>query len=190
MLGIIRERMGTTLSGIVPTGTYPCRDGKFVIVGGNSDSIFKRLCHAMGHPEMASDPRFEHNDDRVTHQKEIEDVIVQWTSQHTLPEIQEALEKADVPVGPIYSVADMLRDSHFIARGLFEDTPLPDGTTVKLPALTPRLTESPGHTDWIGPSLGAHNREILGGWLGLSDQTIAQLASEGTISKSEVRVEA
>jgi crotonobetainyl-CoA:carnitine CoA-transferase CaiB-like acyl-CoA transferase len=184
-LGVIRERVGTTLSGIVPTGTYPCRDGKYVIIGGNGDSIFKRLCIAMSHPEMGADPRFAHNDDRVRHQKEIEDAIIQWTSQHTLAEVQEVLEKAEVPVGPIYSVADMLRDPHFIARGLFEDVTLPDGSTVKLPAITPKLTETPGHTDWIGPALGAHNREILGGLLGLPEETIAQMATEGTIGTSE-----
>jgi crotonobetainyl-CoA:carnitine CoA-transferase CaiB-like acyl-CoA transferase len=187
-LGLIRERTGTTLSGIVPTGTYPCKEGKFVIIGANSDSIFKRLCNAMGRSEMGSDTRFSHNDDRVTHQQEIEKAIVEWTSKHTLAEVQESLELADVPVGPIYSVADMLRDPHFIARGLFEDSTLPDGSTVKLPIFTPKLTESPGRTEWIGPSLGAHNREVLGGWLGLSDETLTKLASEGTIAPLEAPV--
>jgi crotonobetainyl-CoA:carnitine CoA-transferase CaiB-like acyl-CoA transferase len=185
-LGVIRERTGTTLSGIVPTGTYPCKEGKFVIIGANSDSIFKRLCNAMGRSDMASDERFLHNEDRVAHQHEIERAIAEWTSQRTLSEAQEILEVADVPVGPIYSVADILQDPHFIARGLFEDMPLPDGSRVKLPALTPKLTATPGRTEWIGPQLGAHNREVLGDLLGLSDEVLTKLVADGTIGPLEV----
>src|SRR6185437_3228641 len=160
--GIVREREGNRLAGIVPSGTYPCADGKFVVIGGNGDSIFKRLCVAMERPEMSTDPRFTHNNDRVVHVDEIEDAIIEWTQRHTLKDVIAILEGASVPVGPIYSVRDMLEDPHFQARGLFEECTLPDGKTIKLPTLCPRLTESPGGTNWIGPKLGSHNSEILG----------------------------
>jgi crotonobetainyl-CoA:carnitine CoA-transferase CaiB-like acyl-CoA transferase len=181
-LGIVRERAGSTLSGIVPTGTYPCKEEKFVVIGGNGDSIFKRLCHAMGRSDMAQDERFANNAGRVAHQQEIEDAVAAWTSQHTAIEIRDILECSEVPVGLIYSVADMVEDPHFIARGLFENVSLPDGSRVKLPTLTPKLTETPGETEWIGPKLGEHNREVLGGLLGLSEAELQALAAEGTIA--------
>jgi succinyl-CoA---D-citramalate CoA-transferase len=181
-LGIVRERAGSTLSGIVPTGTYPCKEDKFVVIGGNGDNIFKRLCHAMGRSDMAEDERFANNVGRVAHQQEIENAIAAWTSQHTAIEIRDILECSEVPVGLIYSVADMVKDPHFIARGLFETVSLPDGSTVKLPTLTPKLTGTPGETEWIGPKLGEHNREVLGGLLGLSEAELQALAADGTIA--------
>jgi crotonobetainyl-CoA:carnitine CoA-transferase CaiB-like acyl-CoA transferase len=180
--GVIREREGNRLSGIVPTGTYLCADGKYVVIGGNGDNIFKRLCNAMGHPEMASDPRFEHNNDRVSHVEEIEQVIVSWAAEHPINEVVRILEAAGVPVGPIYSVKDMLADPHFQARGMFEECTLPDGKRVKLPAITPKLSETPGRTEWIGPALGAHNAEILGDMLGFSREELKKLAADGVIS--------
>jgi len=181
-LGIVRERAGSTLSGIVPTGTYPCKEDKFVVIGGNGDNIFKRLCHAMGRSDMAEDERFANNVGRVAHQQEIENAIAAWTSQHTAIDIRDILESSEVPVGLIYSVADMVKDPHFIARGLFETVSLPDGSTVKLPTLTPKLTGTPGETEWIGPKLGEHNREVLGGLLGLSEAELQALAADGTIA--------
>jgi len=178
--GMIREREGTRLTGIVPTGTYPCNDEKYIIIGGNSDSIFKRLMCAIGHPEMAGDPRFEHNNDRVQHVEEIEEAIAAWTRKRPIEEALHVLEEAEVPVGPIYSVADMIRDPHFQARGLFETVVL-DNDTVKLPTLIPKMSETPGGTRWIGPPLGAHNREILSGMLGISEEQLKDLEAEGVI---------
>jgi crotonobetainyl-CoA:carnitine CoA-transferase CaiB-like acyl-CoA transferase len=178
--GMIREREGTRLTGIVPTGTYPCNDDKYIIIGGNSDSIFKRLMRAIGRPEMAYDPRFEHNNDRVQHVEEIEEAIAAWTRKRPIEEALHVLEEAEVPVGPIYSVADMIRDPHFQARGLFETVVLEDDT-VKLPTLIPKMSETPGGTRWIGPPLGAHNREILSGMLGISEEQLKDLEAEGVI---------
>ena len=179
--GVIREREGTRLSGIVPTGTYPCQDGKFIIIGGNSDSIFKRMMTAMGQPDMAADTRFAHNNDRVEHVDEIEDAIIEWTKQRTHDEVLEVLEGVGVPVGPIYSVADMMNDPHFQARGMFEKVSIGEGDTVTLPTMVPKLSDTPGGTEWPGPPLGSHNREILGGQLGLSDSDLEQLEADGII---------
>lgn len=179
--GVIRQREGTRLSGIVPTGTYPCRDGIDIIIGGNSDSIFKRMMNAMGRPDMAADPRFEHNNDRARHADEIDQAIAEWTRRHDSKEVIRILEEVTVPVGPIYSVVDMLKDPHFQARGLFEDVDLGGGDMVKLPTLIPKLSETPGGMDWVGPALGAHNKEVFGGLLGYSDEKLKALAEEGVI---------
>ena len=111
-----------------------CSDSKYVVIGGNGDSIFKRLMLAMGRPDLANDPRLERNSGRVEHADLIDNAISAWTARHPLQEVIDVLEKAQVPVGPIYSVAEMIDDPHFIARGLFETHDLPDGTPVKLPA--------------------------------------------------------
>ena len=179
--GVIRGREGTRLSGIVPTGTYPCKDGKYIIIGGNSDSIFKRMMKVMGLPEMAEDPRFTHNNDRVKHVDEIEDAIIAWTKENTHDEVLRVLEDVGVPVGPIYSVEDMVKDPHFLARGLFEEAPLGDGETVKLPTMIPKMSETPGRTEWVGPPLGSHNKEILCDVLGMSDKEMDRLKDEGII---------
>ena len=183
-LGVIREREGNRLSGIVPTGTWQCGDDKYVVIGGNSDSIFRRLMLAIGRPDLANDPTLEHNSGRVKRAELIDDAISTWARQHPLQDVIDTLEKAGVPVGPIYSVAEMIDDLHFIARGLFETHILPDGTTVKLPALIPKLAETPGQTRWIGPELGAHNAEVLGTLLGISGEELRRLVQQGVVGST------
>lgn len=178
--GEIRECSGSTLTGIVPTNTYRCKDGKDVIIGANGDSIFKRLTVAMGQPEMGDDPRFADNAGRVIHEPEIDAAIAAWMATMTGDEALQVLEKAEVPSGPIYSVADMLEDEHYNARHLFE-TVESNGKPLKIPAMIPKLSDTPGETRWPGPALGAHNEEILGEMLGMSVDEIARLKKAGDI---------
>ncbi|MGH9844094.1 MAG: CaiB/BaiF CoA transferase family protein [Blastocatellia bacterium] len=180
-LGEIRERQGSKLSGIVPTNTYPTKDGKYIIIGGNGDGIFKRLMIAAGREDLANDPRLAHNDGRVAHEPMIDATLAEWTGNHTYDELFEALEKAEVPTGPIYNAADIVNDPHYQARGMFEDADIGDGETVKIPTFVPKLSETPGHTEWIGPALGAHNHEIYGGLLGMSEAEMARLQDDGVI---------
>lgn len=178
--GVVREPSGSTLTGIVPTNTYRCRDGKFIIIGANGDSIFKRLCEKMGRPDMAEDPRFTDNAGRVEHEAEIDAAIAEWTGSLDSETALLLLEEAVVPSGPIYSVVDMLADEHFQARGLFEEVHY-DGKTLKIPAMIPKLSATPGRTDWPGAEVGAFNSEILGGLLGLPDEELGRLADAGII---------
>jgi crotonobetainyl-CoA:carnitine CoA-transferase CaiB-like acyl-CoA transferase len=178
--GVVREPSGSTITGVVPTNTYLCKDGKHVIIGGNGDSIYKRLMRTAGRPEMADDPRLATNDGRVKHQDEVDGALSEWTATLTSDEVLEQLEKAEVPSGPIYSVVDMVNDPHFRARGLFEEQEV-GGRPLKLPAIVPRLSDTPGRTDWPGPTVGGHNREVLQGILQLSDDEIAELEEKGVI---------
>ncbi len=181
VLGELRERQGSKLSGIVPSNTYECRDGKFIIIGGNGDSIFKRLMRAAGRDDLASDPRLEQNDGRVQHEEEIDRALRDWTSSHTFSEVLVSLEKAQVPAGPIYNMEDIVEDEHFKAREMFETTRLADGTEVKLPNMIPKLTDSPGATRWVGPELGAHNDEVYQDLLGIGSDELEQLRRDGVI---------
>ena len=178
--GEIREPSGSTITGVVPTNTYLCKDGKHVIIGGNGDSIYKRLMNTAGRPDMAEDPRLGSNDGRVEHQDEVDGAIGEWTATLTLKEVLDQLEEAAVPAGPINSVVDMIEDPQFQARGLFEEVEV-GGRPLKLPAIIPKLTDTPGRTDWAGPELGSHNQEIFQGVLGLSDAELDELRHEEII---------
>ena len=178
--GIVREPSGSTLTGIVPTNTYPCADGRHVIIGGNADSIFKRLMHAAGRDDLAGDPRLSDNAGRVTHQREVDDAIAQWTRSLDTDRVLEILDGAGVPAGPIYSVADMADDPQYNARGLFETVDV-SGEPLRIPALTPKLDRTPGETLWPGPEVGAHNREIYIDRLGLDEAALRSLEDDGIV---------
>ena len=178
--GVIREPSGSTVTGIVPTNTYRCSDGRYVIIGGNGDSIYKRLMVAAGRVDLAHDPRLASNSGRVAHEAEIDAALSEWTATLTVEDVLDRLETARVPAGPIYSVADMMVDPHFQARGLFESVEI-NGQPLKIPAMSPRLTETPGRTDWPGAEVGAHNNEVLGDLLGLASEDIERLRDSGII---------
>jgi len=178
--GVVREPSGSTVTGIVPTNTYRCQDGKYIVIGGNGDSIFQRLMVAAGHPQMADDPRLASNQGRVEHEAEIDAVLAAWCATHESAVLLAALDKARVPAGPIYNVEDMLKDPHFNARGLFENVEI-DGKPLKIPALVPRLSRTPGGTRWPGGDLGSANQEILEELLGLDERQLKDLRAAAVI---------
>jgi crotonobetainyl-CoA:carnitine CoA-transferase CaiB-like acyl-CoA transferase len=178
---IVRERTGAALPGITPSNSYCSGDGSYVAIGGNSDAIFKRLMQAIGRPELAEDPRYETNADRTEHAGELDELIEGWTRQHTSEEVFHILEEAGVPVGPIYSVTDIMEDPQYQAREMFVEAEVEGIGPVKMPGLAPKLSETPGAVEWYGGPLGAHNEEVYGGLLGLPDEEIERLSREGVI---------
>ena len=178
--GAIREPSGSTITGIVPTNTYLTSDDKHVIIGGNGDSIFKRLMIAIGRPDMAEDPRLEQNQGRVENEKEIDAAIEKWTREHTSDEILTTMDEVSVPAGPILSVEDMMNDEHYIARGMFQEVEA-NGRTLHIPAMLPILTETPGSTEWPGPELSEHTEEVLTELLGKDEGEITQLREDGVV---------
>ena len=179
--GVVREPSGSTVTGIVPTNTYRCGDGRYIVIGGNGDSIFQRLMVAVGRDDLAEDPRLATNPGRVEHEAEIDAVLAEWCLGQPAADLLQQLDAARVPAGPIYNVADMLADEHFRARGLFETVEI-DGQPLKIPAILPRLARTPGVTRWPGSELGAANREILGELLGLDEVELETLRTDGVIS--------
>lgn len=178
--GAVREPSGSTITGIVPTNTYECKDGKYVIIGGNGESIFQRLMTAAGRPDMAEDPKFAGNENRVVHEREIDEALDAWCSTLTMDEVLDVLAEAEVPSGPIYSVREMMDDPQYQARELFEEVEF-QGEPLKIPAILPRLTGTPGRTEWPGPELGAHNGEIYSELLGLDRDELERLAADEVI---------
>ena len=179
--GVIREPSGTTVTGIVPTNTYRCADSRYIVIGGNGDSIFQRLMVAAGYPGMAADPRLATNQGRVEHEAEIDNALSQWCAAHDSSDLLQKLDEARVPAGPIYNVEDMVDDEHFNARGLFEQVEI-DGEPLKIPAILPRLSRTPGATRWPGGDLGRENREVLEEMLGLSEQQLEELRAAAVIA--------
>lgn len=180
--GVVRQPSGTTVTGIVPTNTYKCADDKFLVIGGNGDSIFSRLMLAVGRDDMANDRKYTTNADRVIHEADIDLVLANWCASLSLADAMAVLEEHRVPCGPVYSVEDMMEDAHFKYRELFEAVEI-NGESLKIPALMPKLQGTPGGTDWAGPAVGSHTDEVLLS-LGLDSAYIAELKSAGIVADS------
>ena len=163
MSGFVRERTGASLPGIVPSNTYLCGDGQYVVIGANGDSIFKRMMLAIGRADLANDATLADNAGRTARTDELDSAIGAWTGTNTLTHVLEVLDKADVPSGRIYSIADIVADMQYLARGMIEKHKLGDNKEVWLPGIVPKLSETPGGTKWIGPTLGEHTAEVLSG---------------------------
>jgi len=178
--GHVRERTGASLPGISPSNTYPCKDGRYVIIAGNSDGIFKRLMNAIGRADLANDPALARNDGRVKQNEMLDEAITAWTSQHGLEEVLQTLEKAEVPNGRIYTAADIHADPHYHARQMIEKHAMPDGTPIEIPGVVPKLSDTPGGTRWLGPGLGAHTEEVLAS-IGIRGEAVEKLRRDGVI---------
>ena len=155
-------------------------DGRYVIIAGNSDGIFKRLMNAIGRADLANDPALARNDGRVKQNEMLDEAITAWTSQHGLEEVLQTLEKAEVPNGRIYTAADIHADPHYHARQMIEKHAMPDGTPIEIPGVVPKLSDTPGGTRWLGPGLGAHTEEVLAS-IGIRGEAVEKLRRDGVI---------
>lgn len=178
--GNVRERSGSSLPGISPSNTYPCADGQYVIIAGNGDAIFKRLMRAIGRDDLGDDPDLEHNDGRVRQNDKLDAAIAAWTMQHDLEHVLVVLDKAAVPNGRVYTAEDISKDPHYKARNMIERFELPDGQPIDLPGIVPKLSETPGRTNWVGPKLGEHTDEVLAS-VGIGADELKRMRSFGII---------
>lgn len=176
----VRQPSGSALPGITPSNAYPCADGKYALIAGNGDSIFKRLVAVIGRPEMGENPAYAHNDGRAAHAAAIDAAIQDWTSAHTLEDVLAALHDARIPAGRIYDIADICADPHYQARNMILDGQLDDGTPVKLPGIVPKLSATPGGIERKAPRLGQDTATVLGA-LGIDEATQAEWARQGII---------
>ena len=180
VFGFVRERTGNIMPGITPSNTHTTRDGKHVTIGANGDAIFRRFMLAIGRPDLADDPGLADNAGRDARRDEIYGLVDAWCAGHDEADILAILAAAEVPSSRVYSVVDMFADPQFIARQMFESARLPDGKAFRIPGIVPKLSETPGGTEWLGVELGAHTAAVLAG-LGYSAERIAAMKTAGAI---------
>ncbi|MET0293777.1 MAG: CaiB/BaiF CoA-transferase family protein [Phenylobacterium sp.] len=181
LTGYVRERSGSILPGIAPSNVYPCAGGEMILIGGNGDTIFVRLCKAMDRPDLAADPRFATHSARGVAQAELDAIIADWTSARTLSDLLVLLEAEGVPSGRLYRAPDMLEDPQFAARDAIVEADHPVFGRIKMQNAFPRLSATPGRVRWPGPALGEHTDEVLREVAGLSADAIAELRAKGAV---------
>jgi formyl-CoA transferase len=181
LTGYVRERSGSVLPGIAPSNAYPTADGALVVIGANQDTLFKRLCEAMGRPELSADPRYAGHAARGENQAELDALIGIWTSTLTATELLALMEANGVAAGRVYRAPDMLDDPQFAARQAIVETPHPVFGSVKMQNAFPKLSDTPGGVRWPGPGLGEHTDEVLGERAGVSAEDLVKLRERGVI---------
>jgi len=178
--GYIRERTGAILPNVAPSNVYPTKDG-LVLIAANQDTVFRRLCEAMGRAELATDPRYDSHQSRGSNQKELDELIGRWTASQTTREILELMERQGVPAGQIYRAPEMLEDPHFIARDAIVTVDHPQFGKLRMQNVAPRLSETPGGVRAPSPALGQHNDEIYLELLGMPRDRYTRLKSSRVI---------
>jgi len=158
--GVVRQPAGSALPGIAPSNAYRCADGQ-VVIGGNGDSIFKRLMATIGRDDLGRDPGLAHNAGRAARVDELDAAITTWTLPRQVGEVLAQLQAASVPVGRIYTVADIASDPHYIARGMLTSASTPDGLALAVPGIVPKLSATPGAVRSAAPTLGQHTAQVL-----------------------------
>jgi crotonobetainyl-CoA:carnitine CoA-transferase CaiB-like acyl-CoA transferase len=178
--GAVRQPSGASMPGIVPTNAYLCHDGRYALIAGNGDSIYKRLMETIGRTDLATDPDLANNIGRAANAERIDAAISSYTQQHSLEFVLEAMNVAGVPAGKSYDAADIAHDPHYQARDMILEATLPDGSTVKVPGIVPKLTQTPGQVTRPAPELGQHTAEVLGE-LGIDSAQQADWKARGII---------
>ncbi|MHB0878959.1 MAG: CoA transferase, partial [Anaerolineae bacterium] len=167
---------------VAPSNTYPCSDGGWVVIGGNSEPIFRRLMTMIDRPELADSPHFRTNVERVAHAAELDEIIGAWTSRHPLAEVLARLDEHDVPSGPIYTAAEIAQDAQYREREAVVAVPVTElGRMLTMQGILPKFAGTPGSIRWTGPALGEHNQEVLGGLLNFSAAELQALKEQGVI---------
>ncbi|AQZ93346.1 formyl-CoA transferase [Halopseudomonas phragmitis] len=180
VLGFIRERSGNIMPGITPSSIHTCADGKAIQIGANGDAIFQRFMRAIGRNDLADDPSLADNAGRDARRDELYALIDAWAASLPQDQALNLLNAAEVPASQIYSVADMFKDPQFLARDMFIDAQLPDGKPFKMPGIVPKLSATPGSSEWRGPELGEHTEELLK-TLGYDAAALARLRTAGVV---------
>jgi formyl-CoA transferase len=180
--GEVRQAAGSALPGIAPSNAYQCQDGKYVLIAGNGDSIFKRLMQVIGREDLGQDAELGSNDGRVKRVGELDQAIGVWASQMTAEQVLEALDRASVPAGKIFTVEDIAKDPHYHARGMIETIHMKDESTLQVPGIVPKLSRTPGSIKSLAPEVGEQTDQILSE-IGLTSQQIAALKEKGIAFK-------
>lgn len=178
--GAIRQPSGASMPGIAPTNAYLCKDGKYALIAGNGDSIYKRLMQMIAREDLANDPKLARNAGRAEHADLIDAAISAYTAQHSLDDVLATMNAAGVPAGKSYDAADIANDPHYQAREMILNATLADGSVVQVPGIVPKLSKTPGQITRSAPELGQHTTDILKS-LGISASQQADWKARGVI---------
>lgn len=180
--GVVRKPSGTGLANVAPSNIYPTKDGNWLVIAANLDTMFIRLCDAMGQPELVKDKKFHTHLARGEHCDELDALIADWTREIPIKDLTAKLDEHGVVCGPINSIKDIAEDPQFIARDMIRRIPDERFGELAVPGIAPKLSETPGDIAWLGPEKpGAHNHDVLHSVLGYSEADIAKLKDEGII---------
>jgi formyl-CoA transferase len=181
-LGVVRQPAGTRLKGIAPSNIFRSSDELWMVIAANQDNVFRRLCPAIGRPDLIDDPRFANHIARGEHQDEIDGIVADWAAQHTAAEIDRTLNEAGVVCGPVYTIAEIFEDPQYRARDMLVEHHDPEIGVIRGPGIVPKFSETPGEVRWAGTrEEGSHNEEVFCGLLGLTQSELAQLKQEGVV---------
>ena len=153
---VIRSRSGGTLPGVAPSNAYPTKDGSEVLIAANADNIFARLCEAMNRPDLAGDERYATHIARGEHERELDEIVSEWTALMNSAELLALLREHTVPAGRVYTAADMLDDEHYAAREMVQRRIARTGVDTPMLGVVPKFSRTPGSIADVGPTLGEH----------------------------------
>lgn len=180
--GVTRRRTGGVLPGVSPSNAYPTADGSEVLIAGNADSVFTRLCTAMGRAELARDPRFHDHAARGRNMEELDELIADWTRNQETDALLALLSSSGVPGGRVYTPSDMVVDPHYIARAMVVRAASRAGYEVPMPGVVPKFSRTPGGIADVGPGLGEHTEQVLRELTDIGDAEWSSLVAQGTVA--------
>lgn len=181
MSGKVRGRQGIHTVNACPHGHFKCSDGKWVAIACTNDKMFARLCNAMGQPVLANAGRYQTAKSRIGDEDTVNSIVQGWAGALTQAEVQAACNTGEVPCGAVMSIADIADDPHYAARKTLTEMMVEGVGPLPFPSPLPRLSETPGQLNSLGPELGSSNAAIYREWLGLSESELNQLKNEGVI---------
>ncbi len=180
--GFVRPRLGLMTSNVCPHGHFECGDGGWVAIACTSDKMWRRMAAVLGRDALGEDARYATSAARVENRDEVEAMVTAFTLSQPRDRVVETCNEGGVPTAAVYSIADIVDDPHYQARGTLKDVVEPEtGEHVHVPNVLPALSATPGRIESLGPRLGAHNDEVYGTLLGLSAAERDSLREKGVI---------
>jgi len=184
LTGKVKPRTGSRSTNSGPRNAYKTKDGHFVCLSASTQKMAERTFTAIGRPDLIANPRYRTNADRIKNAPELDAIIGEFIAHRTQAENVAFFEKAEVTIGPIYDITQILEDPHFIDREVIADYPDPDMGAFPMHHVVPRLQGTPGSIRTAAPKLGQHNRELLRE-AGVDEAAYAQLLRGGVVYEGE-----